>query len=60
MGPGIEVDLSGIRRNRGGGVAMFGTWRGYSHFGLVGMGLSGILLFVVSWIVRFLERRQSR
>ncbi len=44
----------------GGGVAIFGTWRGYSHLGLVGMGLSGILLFLVSWIVRFLERRQSR
>ncbi len=44
----------------GGGVAMFGTWKGYSHFGLVGMGFSGILLFVVSWIVRFLERRRRR
>jgi len=39
----------------GGGMAIFGKWMGYSHFGLMGMGLSGILLFVVSWMVRFLE-----
>jgi SSS family solute:Na+ symporter len=38
----------------GGGMAIFGKWMGYSHFGLMGMGLSGILLFVVSWMVRFL------
>ncbi|MCK5554291.1 MAG: sodium:solute symporter family protein, partial [Deltaproteobacteria bacterium] len=44
----------------GGGVALFGRLMGYSHFGLMGMGLSGILLFGVSWIVRFLKRGRSR
>ena len=44
----------------GGGVALFGKWMGYSHFGLMGMGLSGILLFGVSWTVRFLGRGHSR
>ena len=44
----------------GGGVAIFGKWMGYSHFGLMGMGLSGILLFVVSWMVRFLGRGYGR
>jgi len=38
----------------GGGMAIFGKWMGYSHFGLMGMSLSGILLFVVSWMVRLL------
>ena len=38
----------------GGGVCIIGKWMGYSHFGLVGMGISGILLFTVSWLVRFL------
>jgi SSS family solute:Na+ symporter len=44
----------------GGGVAIFGKWMGYPHCGLVGMGLSGIVLFLVSWIVRFLKRRHGR
>jgi SSS family solute:Na+ symporter len=44
----------------GGGVALFGKGMGYSHCGLIGMGLSGILLFGVSWAVRFLERGRSR
>ncbi len=44
----------------GGGVAFFGKCMGYSHFGLIGMGLSGILLFVVSWMLRFLGRGHSR
>ncbi len=44
----------------GGGVALFGKGMGYSHFGLIGMGLSGILLFGVSWAVRFLKRGRSR
>jgi SSS family solute:Na+ symporter len=44
----------------GGGMALFGKWMGYSHFGLMGMGLSGILLFTVSWMARFLERGHSR
>ncbi len=42
-----------------GEVPIFGKWIGYSHFGLKGMGLSGILLFVVSWMVRFLGRGRS-
>jgi hypothetical protein len=44
----------------GGGGALVGKWMGYSHFGLMGMGLSGILLFGVSWMVRFLKRDRSR
>ncbi len=44
----------------GGGVAMFGKWMGYPHCGLVGMGLSGIVLFLVSWIVRFVKMRHGR
>ena len=44
----------------GGGMALFGKGMGYSHFGLIGMGLSGILLFGVSWAVRFLERMRSQ
>jgi len=44
----------------GGGVAVFGKWMSYSHFGLVGMGLSGMLLFTVSWTVRSLEGGQRR
>jgi SSS family solute:Na+ symporter len=44
----------------GGTVALFGELMGYSHFGLVGMGLSGLLLFGFSWAVFFLERGHSR
>jgi SSS family solute:Na+ symporter len=44
----------------GGGMAVFGKGMDYSYFGLMGMGLSGILLFGVSWAVRFLERVRSR
>ncbi len=44
----------------GGGVCILGKWMGYSHFGLVGMGISGISLFTVSWMVRFLENGEGR
>lgn len=43
----------------GGGGALVGKWMGYSHFGLMGMGLSGILLFGVSWMIRFFKRGLS-
>lgn len=44
----------------GGTAALFGKLMGYSHFGLVGMGLSGLLLFGFSWAAFFLERGHSR
>jgi len=44
----------------GGTVALFGKLMGYSHFGLVGMGLSGLLLFGFSWAAFFLDRGHSR
>jgi SSS family solute:Na+ symporter len=44
----------------GGGVCILGKWMGYSHFGLVGMGISGIVLFTVSWVVHFLENGDGR
>jgi SSS family solute:Na+ symporter len=44
----------------GGGVAMFGKWMGYPHFGLWGMGISGVLLFVISWVGRLLVRGGNR